>query len=137
MRQGNGISLARFRYTFAAKSRVLAFILCLAMAAGMIQVVAEAPAAENLVSSQTVLQSELKPSVRASAASGMNLTFGEFVGSNSFFNENQATYEIFGNIREYHPWGFTEWTAGWYADANGRQDNSITSRNPRATFMNT
>ena len=65
-------------------------------------------------------------------------TFGGFIGSNSFFNENQATYEIFGNIREYHPLGFTEWTAGWgYEDGNGNTSNSLLSMNPQATFMNT
>ena len=68
---------------------------------------------------------------------GAPLTFGDFTGSNSFFNENQSTYEIFGNIREYHPWGFTEWTAGWYEDGAGLTSESIKSMNPTATFMNT
>ena len=126
--------------------KVLALVLCFAMAAGVIQALAEAPGHTlgGIMPSGTLTSGTLPYGAngsasygRASAASGMNLTFGEFVGSNSFFNENQAAYEIFGNIREYHPWGFTEWTAGWYEDANGKYDNSMTGRNPRATFMNT
>ena len=68
---------------------------------------------------------------------GTGLTFGDFVGSNSFFDENQACYEMLGNVREYHPWGLTEWTAGVNWDGNWKTDNSITSMNPKATFMNT
>ena len=64
-------------------------------------------------------------------------TFGGFVGSNSFFSENQSTYEIFGNIREYHPLCWTEWTANDQPDAQGIISNTITSMNPQATFMNT
>jgi hypothetical protein len=72
-----------------------------------------------------------------SPAWGAGNTFGGFVGSNSFFDENQACYEILGNIREYHPWGLTEWTVGTQHDGNWQTDNSITSMNPRATFINT
>ena len=64
------------------------------------------------------------------------VTFGSFVGTNSFFNENQGAYDAIGNVREYHPWGFTEWTTGWYDDSNGAFNDSIKSVNPQAAFMN-
>ena len=61
--------------------------------------------------------------------------FGRFVGSNSFFDENPVAYEAVGNIREYHPWSFTEWTTGAIADGNGNVNDSIKSMNPQATFI--
>ncbi|MCL2045438.1 MAG: copper amine oxidase N-terminal domain-containing protein [Oscillospiraceae bacterium] len=72
-----------------------------------------------------------QPNITAQTA-----TFGQFVGTNSFFNENQEAYDIVGNVREYHPWGFTEWTTGWYDDSNGLFDDSIKSMIPHAAFMN-
>ncbi|MCL2352254.1 MAG: hypothetical protein FWC55_06945 [Firmicutes bacterium] len=65
---------------------------------------------------------------------GVGLNFDQFVGSNSFFTEAQAAYEIVGNIREYHTWGWTEYTAN-DRDIGGVKDNSITSMNPHATFI--
>jgi hypothetical protein len=63
-----------------------------------------------------------------------SLTFGNLVGTNSFFDENQSCYDILGNIREYHPWHLTEWTTGVTTDGAGGFNNSITSMNPQATF---
>jgi hypothetical protein len=67
---------------------------------------------------------------------GQGLSFRDFVGTNSFFTENQATYEPLGTLREYHNWGWTEWTAGDQADGNGQKDSSAASMSPQATFIN-
>jgi len=126
MHSGNGKLRIHKR---PVRKKALALLLCLVMAAGFVP-------AMSMANHSVALASQPGAGI-AGSRGGFGLTFGEYVGSNSFFNENQATYEIFGNIREYHPWGFTEWTAGWYEDGLGNTNNSITSMNPQATFINT
>ena len=109
--------------------KLLAILLCLLMVLSIVPIISIA-SAEDVSAISTGVD-------LVGVSSGATPTFGKFVGSNSFFNENQATYEILGNIREYHPWVWTEWTAGDQADSIGDYSNTIKSMNPQATFMNT
>jgi len=105
--------------------RLLAIMLSLAISA-----VLAAPAL-NLASGQAA-PSDVNNSAADNDAAP---AFSRFVGANSFFNENPAAYEIVGNVREYHPWVFTEWTTGSISDENGNVNDSIKSMNPQATFV--
>ncbi|MDR1536807.1 MAG: S-layer homology domain-containing protein [Clostridiales bacterium] len=69
------------------------------------------------------------------------ITFREFAGTNSFFNEAMAAYDAIGFIREYHNWGWTEWAANdqkapW-SDENGSKNNTGVTSDPQVAFTNT
>lgn len=66
---------------------------------------------------------------------GSDITFGKFVGSNSFFDVTQNSHEAIGFIREYHYWNWTEWSANGQA-AGGQFNNSAMTQNPLAMYNN-
>ena len=61
-------------------------------------------------------------------------TMGEFIGTNSFYNENMNTYEAIGFIREYHNWGWTEYAANDRPSAGVYNDSGMTM-NPDVAFF--
>ena len=68
-----------------------------------------------------------------------NIPFGEFVGTNSFFNDNLNAYEAIGFIREYHNWMWTEYSCGDQPNTmlGGAKNNTAETENPEVQFMNT
>ncbi|WP_217593527.1 S-layer homology domain-containing protein [Cohnella sp. GbtcB17] len=79
---------------------------------------------------------QLSPQEGVTPFDPSNITFGKFVGTNSFFNMPQDVNQAIGFIREYHTWNWTEWSANGET-ADGQLNDSATTQNPEAKFNNT
>ena len=63
-----------------------------------------------------------------------NISFSEFVGTNSFFDMPRDAYEAVGFVREYHYWGWTEWSAG-FGDLGVPLNDTAKTLNPEVGFV--
>ena len=63
------------------------------------------------------------------------IPFNEFVGTNTFYNENRDSYEAIGFVREYHNWGWTEYAANDVAAGGVKNDSGMTL-DPDVAFIN-
>ncbi|MBO7745151.1 S-layer homology domain-containing protein [Paenibacillus sp. MWE-103] len=78
----------------------------------------------------------LSPQEGVTPFDSSKLTFGHFVGTNSFFDVTQSANQAIGFVREYHTWNWTEYSANGQP-AGGQLNNSATTPDPVAQYNNT